>query len=1028
MLCPVLVGRAAEVDALAAALRSAAGGNGGLVVLAGEAGVGKSRLGREASRLATSLGFLVLTGRAAESMLPAPFRPITEALMGAARAGLDPDAPDVADYRPALGSLVPDWSRPGDTDAEISPAIVGEAVVRLLSAAGREGSLLVLEDLHWADPETLAILEHLAGSLAGTRVLCLATVRDSEPSAGLDAVRSIGAAGAASIIEVPRLDQPAVSQMAAACLGADAAPAAVTKLLRQCEGLPFAVEEFLAAAAASGELVSRADGWKVDDLITTAMPASILGSVRSRLAALDPAAGQVLVAAAVLGQEFASAMLPAVAEVTRAKVVGALRQACDVQLIEPVWPGDGIFRFRHSLTRNAILAGQLPPYQVLLSGRAADAIEQAHPGLPGAWCERAAELREKAGDRHRAAALRLEAGRRALDHGALHTAVTSLRDASELASQGQPADPGLSAEIDDTLVTALGLAGDYEQLIPEAERLIARLADAGADPRREAMVRIAVARACRSADPGTASAYVAAGRAIAGRLRDAELTSRADAAAARCAMDGGDATRAERLARRSLAAAEEAGQASWAAEVAVDSLQVIGRRERTRDIGAAIAAFERACTIADDAGLAIPRIDALHELGTIEMFDRGDLGRLSEASEQAHHAGAISTASVVDLKLGLHWALGSDLDRAQGCISQCEQTAHRIGASRVEALAASAQAFISGIRSDRPQAEQAALRAESVLPDNPEILFTTWGFSRVTASLFLGDLPRASKEIAVAVTHADHVPQSAPRLAWAYYALLHALGDDNGRAAVHRAKAESMAVRWNRGFFAYADAVLAGRSGHRTRAAGLAEDGHRLLATFAPRWNHLLRWLTAPAALADGWGEPLCWLREAAVGFEASGHDRPAAACRGMLRQAGQEAPRPRPSSARVPAQLRRLGVTCREMDVFRLVAQGMSNSQIAGRLFISPKTVDTHVASLVAKTGQTGRRELVAHAARLVPSETPLPRQHPPASGRVPSGQGQGANGQGASGQPGRPAARATDLPAVRPPPRRKIVRLYPY
>jgi DNA-binding NarL/FixJ family response regulator len=72
--------------------------------------------------------------------------------------------------------------------------------------------------------------------------------------------------------------------------------------------------------------------------------------------------------------------------------------------------------------------------------------------------------------------------------------------------------------------------------------------------------------------------------------------------------------------------------------------------------------------------------------------------------------------------------------------------------------------------------------------------------------------------------------------------------------------------------------------------------------------------------------------------------------------------------SAQVPAQLRRLGITSREVGVFLLVARGFSNAEIAQRLFISPKTVETHIASLVAKTGQTGRRELVAHAARFVP------------------------------------------------------------
>jgi DNA-binding CsgD family transcriptional regulator len=110
-------------------------------------------------------------------------------------------------------------------------------------------------------------------------------------------------------------------------------------------------------------------------------------------------------------------------------------------------------------------------------------------------------------------------------------------------------------------------------------------------------------------------------------------------------------------------------------------------------------------------------------------------------------------------------------------------------------------------------------------------------------------------------------------------------------------------------------------------------------------------------------------MRDASASFDASGHDRLAAACRGILRKAGERVPRSGRGLAQVPAQMRRLGVTSREMDVFLLVAQGYSNAEIAGQLFISPKTVETHVANLVAKTGQAGRRELVAHAARFARS-----------------------------------------------------------
>src|SRR5215469_8045924 len=169
-LCPILVGRDAEVDQLATELAAAQGGDGGVVFLAGEAGVGKSRLVQEIIELAATRGCAVFTGRAAESAVPVPFRPVSEALLRAARGGLTPDGPRVADYRPALGMLVPEWSQAGDSSAEFSPVIVAEGLIRLLAEAGH-GSLLVLDDVQWSDPDTLEILEYLCHNLAGSRVL-----------------------------------------------------------------------------------------------------------------------------------------------------------------------------------------------------------------------------------------------------------------------------------------------------------------------------------------------------------------------------------------------------------------------------------------------------------------------------------------------------------------------------------------------------------------------------------------------------------------------------------------------------------------------------------------------------------------------------------------------------------------------------------------------------------------------------------------------------------------------------------------
>jgi DNA-binding CsgD family transcriptional regulator len=985
MLCPVLIGRSAEMRALTGELDAAGQGRGAAVLVTGDAGVGKSRLAREAIALAASRRYFVLTGRATESAVPVPFRPISEALMGAARSGKVPDAPGISDYRAALGTLVPEWSRPGDGDAEVSPVIFGEALLRMLSLPGRPAGLLVLEDLHWADPETLAIVEYLADNIATASVLCLATLRDTEPSAGLDLLHSVSARRAATRVQVPRLTPRAVSQMAAACLDVSDVPRAVTRLLADCDGLPFAVEEILAAAVSSGELVHGAGGWHVNDDVVTGVPSSIVGSVRNRIAALGRQARNVIVSAAVLGRQFDWALLPSVADVGESEALEALHEAHEVQLIEPVSADAGTFRFRHSLTRDAIVSDLLPPELASRSARAAAAIEEAHPGLPGVWCELVAELRAASGQPVGAARLLLTAGRRSLLQGALTSAITVLRDARKLLAEAGDADSMLDIEVDEALAEALAQSGDYQQLGLLAEDLISRLDASGSDPRRQALVRIRAASTRPEDNPDGAAAHLSAASAIASRLDDPEVASRIDAVGARYALVAGELDQAEDLARRSLDSAEAAGLTGWAAEVAVESLDVLGRRERVRDLSAARAAFERAHKIADKHALGVWRIRTLHELATIDMLTDGATSALLEVRELAHEAGILSIATVIDLQLANLWSLGTDLDKALATARQCERGATQISAHRIEVMTICLQALVAAIQGDGHAAETEAERAEAIMPGDPEVLATTLGQVRVVAALFRDDIDRAVRDSATARAYLEkalraprrargfYSPSQAPLIArgrsLGLYALLQAVCGGDVRGAIAVAETAGAAVSWNRGCLAYAEAVLEGRAGQRDRASALADQGSAWFAPFAPWWNHLARRLVAPAALADGWGEPVSWMRDAAAGFESTGHDRLASACRGILRKAGERVPRSGRGQAQVPAQMRRLGVTSREMDVYLLVAQGCSNAEIAGRLFISPKTVETHVANLVAKTGQTGRRELVAHAARFAQS-----------------------------------------------------------
>ena len=179
--------------------------------------------------------------------------------------------------------------------------VIGEALLRMLTSSGGRGGMLVLEDVHWADPETLAVIEYLIDNVAGTNVLCVVTMRDGGQSEALDLLQAAADRRVAVRVEVPRLSPEAVRQMAAKCLDVADVPATALALLRDCDGLPFAVEEILAAAVSSGALIRDASGWHVNGAISPRVPDSIAGSVRRRLSTLGPGAATVVVSAAVLG-------------------------------------------------------------------------------------------------------------------------------------------------------------------------------------------------------------------------------------------------------------------------------------------------------------------------------------------------------------------------------------------------------------------------------------------------------------------------------------------------------------------------------------------------------------------------------------------------------------------------------------------------------------------------------------------------------------------------------------------------------
>src|SRR3954454_11824029 len=206
-LCPVLVGRDDELDELRAALGAAATNDeGSTLFLVGEAGVGKTRLAREAVAEARALGFTVLRGRAVHAHDVVAFRPLAEALFSYFRDAGPPDLPELEPFRPTLGRLVPEWRRPGVDPPDDSIVVLAEAILRLLRVVGRrKGCVLFLDDLHWADPDTLAIVEYLTQNISSEPIVCVGTLRPDEGPHTQGLVHALVAQRAASVIDLAYL-------------------------------------------------------------------------------------------------------------------------------------------------------------------------------------------------------------------------------------------------------------------------------------------------------------------------------------------------------------------------------------------------------------------------------------------------------------------------------------------------------------------------------------------------------------------------------------------------------------------------------------------------------------------------------------------------------------------------------------------------------------------------------------------------------------------------------------------------------
>ena len=392
---------------------------------------------------------------------------------------------------------------------------------------------------------------------------------------------------------------------------------------------------------------------------------------------------------------------------------------------------------------------------------------------------------------------------------------------------------------------------------------------------------------------------------------------------------------------------------------------MIGRVARQRDLEAAERAFARAADTAAAHGLQLWRLRALHELGTIDQLRTESVDRLEQARELAVAQGALALTATLDLQIAAGLNKQFRADEAMAAARRSADASRRFHLATLP-MALIFQATAHAIRGEEGPMEAKIAEAVALAPDDQDVLGCAWGHCRATFWLLAADLGAAHARM---TTGAGLMLSSPATIAPPFLGLWPLLGALLGRDAADAA-ARVRAAHGTRhlvvaALLGYANAVQAGHQGRPDQAEAAFAAADRQMGPLVAWYRQYARRLAAEAALADGWGEPVAWLREAAAYFAARGDDRVAAACRALLRRAGAPVPRHRAGDGDLPGPLRALGVTEREADVLRLVAQGLGNREIAERMFLSPRTVEKHVASLLAKTGLR-RAQLAGYSAGL--------------------------------------------------------------
>ena len=889
-----LVGRSVQLERLEALYERARNGSGGLALLWGEAGVGKTRLLDEFSSRTLGKGARIAAAACFEFLCP-PFAPLRE-VYGA----LGIPAPFEADE-----------TRPRSETARYQAFL---AAAESLKAAAATPVVIVIDDLQWADFATLEFLAFLMPRLANSMLLVLGAVRTEQierDHARHEALSRLGRQGAVSL-QIPPLEVAEMRRLVSALWPAAAANRErdIGRVCALAEGKPYFAEELVSSA------VAERGGTKFE-----AVPLSIRAGVLTRFEQLAPAQRQTLLYASVIGRSFDAALLAQVTRSSAGDVSAALGLAHDFQLVREVRESPGRFVFRHAITRE-ILYHELLAFQTrtihrevaerLVDAGAVDPFDLAYHWNGAGDAERGSEAYERAGDA-------------ALSRNAYRDAEAAYRGALESRNEG---DRG-SALLCEKLSRALSVNGEVDEACAFAERAV--------------------------------NAYVAAGETH----RGASLAIRL----ARRTYESGKPGLADAIARRALKLSGESGPVAYDAYVTLAHFEALQGRN---DLAAAHLASAEA---APGEHSAIDRRNAC----MVRALVAATSGRLVEAFEDYEEA--VQLARQLDDAEQLAWTLNNYAsratatgwtDRALAAHREAERCLRSDEFGKVRASTIQGLAFAELLAGDLA-AVRARQHEDELMPPGIAMTQTARTALGVRLAYYDGDDAQAGEfATAQSLEHAftSGETQRIGLLAGcvaAYYDVTSRR--DEARALRSRALETISTVDFS--FWLLDQLAQSENPGERERArellaAAAADPGHAAarahLALFDARAAKLRRNPAAKSLANDAAAKfaAIGWPWERAQALEIAGRYAEALELyRGhrFLRNARalEEGRR------RVRHRAGKRDLTQRELEVARLAAAGESNRSIAARLFISERTVETHIASIFDRFDLTSRRQLAA-------------------------------------------------------------------